>query len=119
MLISQRDPIAPVESMASKLGGKQILVIGGQYDPATPYAWTEQMMAALGSSASRLTMNNYVDHGFSYDGFDCIDEPATGYLINPEIKVADKVCDPSSLPFRKSFHELSEVPHPTDNIIGW
>ncbi|UXI00734.1 alpha/beta hydrolase [Photobacterium sp. TY1-4] len=116
---AQRDPIEPVQNMDSKPGGKQILVIGGQYDPATPYIWSDQMMAALGSSGSRLTMNNYVDHGFSYSGFYCIDQPTTDYLISPDMPVTEAVCDPNSWYSTKSFYEAKKVPHPTDNIIGW
>ncbi|UTV27176.1 alpha/beta hydrolase [Photobacterium atrarenae] len=116
---AKRDPIAPVENMASKLGGKQILVIGGQYDPATPYTWTEEMVAALGDSASLITVNNRVDHGFSYKNVSCIDDPTTQYLINPSQEVMDDACEWNPGFFTKGFDSGSRVPHPTDNIIGW
>ncbi|MEJ2764316.1 alpha/beta hydrolase [Photobacterium sp. MCCC 1A19761] len=116
---AQRDPIEPVQNLASKLGGKQILVIGGQYDPATPYAWTEEMVTELGDSASLITVNNRVDHGFSYNDVSCIDQPTTQYLIDPTQKVTGAACEWIPDFYTKGFDRGSRAPHPTDNIIGW
>ncbi|MEH6530628.1 MAG: alpha/beta hydrolase [Photobacterium frigidiphilum] len=88
-----RDSVANIENMEQKLAGQRILIIGGQYDPATPYAWTESMYQQFGNLASLITVSNYVDHGFSFDGNTCIDNPTTQYLLNPEIPVADITCD--------------------------
>ncbi|MGB7995683.1 MAG: alpha/beta hydrolase, partial [Photobacterium halotolerans] len=113
-----RDPIADMSDLEARLNGKQILVIGGRLDPATPYAWTEEMVSSLGASASLLTMENYVEHGFSYNGFDCIDQATTAYLLDPSQKVSDRVCQPYSW-YSFGFDRVFPVPHPTRNIIGW
>ncbi|QUJ68108.1 alpha/beta fold hydrolase [Photobacterium sp. GJ3] len=115
---AQRDPIADMSDLGQKLNGQQILVIGGQYDPATPYVWAEEMVQALGTSASFLTMNDYVDHAFSYNNFNCIDQATTDYLIRPESKVMDRTCSPSSW-YSDRFGKKLRIPHPVDKIQGF
>ncbi|WP_299015692.1 alpha/beta hydrolase [uncultured Photobacterium sp.] len=116
---AQRDPIAPVVDMDVSLRGKQILIIGGQYDPATPYAWAEEMKENFGDVGSLVTINNYVDHTFSYTGLDCIDQSTTAYLLNPDKKVAEKTCDKAAYRLGNDFTKPQRLPHPTDNVIGW
>ena len=116
---ARRDPIAAIADMESALGGKQILIIGGQYDPATPYSWTEEMVDAFGNSASLVTVNDYPDHGFSYKGISCVDQSTTSYLLNPDNEIADQSCYSPTSAYRKSYDASQDVPHPTSDVIGW
>ncbi|MGF1715730.1 alpha/beta hydrolase [Photobacterium chitinilyticum] len=116
---ARRDPIAPVTDMASALGGKQILIIGGLYDPATPYTWTEEMVANFGASASKVTVDNYVDHGFSYSKISCVDQKTTAYLLDPETKIVEETCNASALSQSKSFMIAPDIQHPAKDVIGW
>ncbi|OLQ75877.1 hypothetical protein BIT28_17815 [Photobacterium proteolyticum] len=116
---AKRDPIATVSNMESALGGQQILIIGGQYDPATPYSWAEEMVDAFGNSASLITVDNYVDHGFSYSNISCVDQKTTAYLLDPDTKISDETCDASALSQNKSFMIASDTSHPAKDVIGW
>lgn len=117
--MAQRDPIPAITDMEAALGGQQILIIGGQYDPATPYIWAKEMVTHFGESASLMTVDNYVDHGFSYSGIDCIDQKTTAYLINPDNKVEGQTCHFESPTFSKFFVSTPDVPHPAKEVIGW
>jgi len=116
-----RDPITSVENMEQVLSGQNILVIAGQYDPATPYTWAEKMVQSFGDLASLITVDNYVDHGFSYDGIRCIDQNTTNYLIDPNRKIENQTCDVpiSSSSFSRLFSIVVDAPHPAKNVIGW
>lgn len=116
---AQRDPIPAVTDMASALGGKQILIIGGQYDPATPYTWAQEMVTNFGASALMVTIDNYVDHGFSYSGINCLDQNTTAYLLDPDTKIADQTCNAPVRSFGKSFMIAPDIPHPAKDVIGW
>ncbi|WP_170107754.1 alpha/beta hydrolase [Photobacterium lipolyticum] len=113
-----RDPIPAITEKPLGLGDKQILIIGGQYDPATPYTWAEAMAASFGSSASLVTVDNYVDHGFSYSGIGCVDQSTTAYLLDPTQNIADNTCDVSSVSAKK-FAVTPDTPHPAKDVIGW
>lgn len=114
-----RDPIAEVTNMENALGGKQVLIIGGQYDPATPYTWAQEMVASFGDSASLVTINGYVDHGFSYSGIDCIDRNTTSYLLDPSQEISEQTCYKPASGTSKSFDVVPDVPHPAKEVIGW
>lgn len=117
-----RDSVANIENMEQKLAGQRILMIGGQYDPATPYAWTESMRQQFGDLASLITVNNYVDHGFSFDGNTCIDNPTTQYLLNPEIPLDDISCD-GSIQTKSATYSSDITPeediHPAKRVRGF
>ncbi len=114
-----RDPIAPVENMEQMLSGQNILIIAGKYDPATPYTWAEKMVQSFGDLASLITVDNYVDHGFSYDGIRCIDQNTTNYLIDPSRKIANQTCNLPLVPSSRLFSIVPDSPHPAKNVIGW
>lgn len=116
---AQRDPVASVVDMDISLRGKQILIIGGQYDPATPYIWAQEMKNSFGDVGSLVAINNHVDHAFSYTGIDCIDQSTTAYLLNPEKRIAEKTCDKAAYRFDYEPTKAQRLPHPTDNVIGW
>ncbi|MCG7498578.1 alpha/beta hydrolase [Vibrio sp. Of7-15] len=114
----ERDAIAPVTNMEQVLAGQNILVIGGKYDPATPYVWANEMVASFGSLASFITVDKKVNHGFSYSGLSCVDTPTTSYLLDPTKKVEDKICTDSA----SEVTLLAKDPdftHPAKNVIGW
>lgn len=98
---AQRDPIDYIESMQQVLSAQQILIIGGQYDTATPYQWTNEMATSFGNLASVITVNNLVSHAFSYNDIPCVDQFTTRYLLDPTIEIADASCDASSNKQRK------------------
>ncbi|WP_022940369.1 alpha/beta fold hydrolase [Psychromonas hadalis] len=89
----KRDPIDHVKSMQDILSGQQILIIGGQYDTATPYQWTTEMANSFGDLATVITVKNLVSHAFSYTNIRCVDQYTTGYLLDPTVKIADASCD--------------------------
>ena len=57
-----------------------ILVVGTVGDPATPYEWSEQMTAALGSA--RLLTYEGDGHTAFLRGGPCVDDAVTAYLID-------------------------------------
>jgi pimeloyl-ACP methyl ester carboxylesterase len=57
-----------------------ILVVGTLGDPATPYEWSEEMTAALGSA--RLLTYEGDGHTAFLRGGPCVDDAVTAYLID-------------------------------------
>ena len=107
----QRDPIAAVETMEQVLTGQQILIIGGKYDPATPYQWANEMADSFGNLASLISVDQLVSHGFSYTDIDCVDQKTTQYLLDPTAKIEDITC--SGAPQnRRSLKAAPEIIHP-------
>lgn len=100
----ERDPIVDVENMEQILAGQQILIIGGHYDPNTPYAWAEQMKQSFGNLATMTTVQNLVEHGFSYTGLSCVDERTTAYLLEPTQTFPDISCDGTSTDPKSLLH---------------
>jgi len=110
----QRDPVADINSILLE---QQVLLIKGQYDPATPNIWGERMASAFADSASVITVNNLVDHGFSYNykhNIACVDEKTTQYLLDPSIEIADLECDGSTVSSRKKLDK--NIIHPAKSI---
>jgi pimeloyl-ACP methyl ester carboxylesterase len=70
-------------------GAAPLLVIGNTGDPATPFASTEKMAAALESSVLVAVETN--DHG-GYGINDCIDEVVHAYLLDLEVPAAGTRC---------------------------
>lgn len=111
----QQDPIAVVESMESFLAGQQILIIAGKYDTNTPYFWGTEMAASFAELASVITVDNLVDHGFSYTGLDCVDKNTTQYLLDPTIEIADETCSGAILNKNRSL-AMKANQHPAKRI---
>ncbi|MGY1604697.1 alpha/beta hydrolase [Geodermatophilus sp. SYSU D00815] len=66
------------------------LVIGTAYDPATPYAWSEQLSAQLGN-ARLLTMEG--DGHTAYGGNSpCVDAATEAYLVDLALPAPGTVC---------------------------
>lgn len=70
-------------------GAPTLLVIGNTGDPATPFASTERMAAALASSVLVAVESN--DHG-GYSTNDCIDDIVHRYLIDGAVPAAGTLC---------------------------
>jgi pimeloyl-ACP methyl ester carboxylesterase len=75
---------APVTSVTAP-GTGPILVVGTTYDPATPYAWAEQVAGEL-ENASLLTWDAH-QHTAYGRGSSCIDEQVNDYLISGKLPV--------------------------------
>ncbi|SON49367.1 alpha/beta fold hydrolase [Vibrio tapetis] len=109
-----------VERMDQVLSGQKILVIGGKYDPATPYIWAEQMKQSFGTLAVTTTVTNRVDHGFSYSGIDCVDSQTTAYLLDPTQTLSDKSClGTYSSSFNFFNPEYPAKTHPAKTVSGF
>ncbi|MCE0556480.1 alpha/beta hydrolase [Motilimonas sp. E26] len=105
----QLDPVQPVEYMDAKLQ-QPVLILGGQYDPRTPYIWTEAMSESFASLTRLIRVENIVEHGFSYRGNRCIDNASTAYLLDPSSASNELVCDGSTL--ARSAGNTALKPHP-------
>ncbi|WP_019614805.1 alpha/beta hydrolase [Psychromonas ossibalaenae] len=112
----QRDPIAMIENMEQRLAGQQILVIGGKYDPATPYHWAEEMVSSFGNLGSLITVDKLVNHGFSFNDMNCIDQKTTQYLLDPATKVESLTCA-NTQQVKTSFSAKSKPAHPTQKAL--
>ena len=78
--------------------GPPILVIGGTNDPATPFVWSERLVADLGNA--RLFTYKSDGHGAINDLDPCILGPVLAYLTDPSVPLPDDlVCDQQTEPF--------------------
>jgi hypothetical protein len=66
-------------------GSAPILVVGTTHDPATPYAWAQQVAAEL-TNAGLLTWDAHQHTAYSR-GSSCIDEQVDGYLLTGKLPV--------------------------------
>ncbi|WP_303513810.1 alpha/beta fold hydrolase [Motilimonas sp. 1_MG-2023] len=107
--VGERDPMATVTEMDAKLQ-QPVLILGGQYDPRTPYIWTEAMSESFASLTRLIRVENIVEHGFSYRGNRCIDNASTAYLLDPSSASNELVCDGSTL--ARSAGNTALKPHP-------
>ncbi len=80
------DDIGPLDAP----GSAPILVIGTTGDPATPYAWSEAMAAALDSGVL-LTLEGEGHTAFGSKS-DCIDDAVVAYLVELMVPAAGVVC---------------------------
>jgi pimeloyl-ACP methyl ester carboxylesterase len=71
-------------------GTPPILVVGTLGDPATPYEWSEEMTAALGSA--RLLTYEGDGHTAFLRGGPCVDDAVTAYLIDGTLPAEGTRC---------------------------
>lgn len=85
-------PVAPVHSAepATYDGDSQILVVGTQHDPATPYPWAEALTEQLGN-ARLLTYDGW-GHGAYTSGNSCVVEAVNTYLVDGDVPEEGQVC---------------------------
>jgi pimeloyl-ACP methyl ester carboxylesterase len=74
----------PVTEVSAK-GSAPILVVGTTHDPATPYAWAEQVAGELGD-AGLLTWDAHQHTAYSR-GSSCIDEQVDGFLLTGKLPI--------------------------------
>ena len=67
-----------------------ILVVGTLGDPATPYEWSEEMTAALGSA--RLLTYEGDGHTAFLRGGPCVDDAVTAYLVDGTLPAEGTRC---------------------------
>ena len=78
---------APVTEVTAP-GSAPILVVGTTNDPATPYAWAEQVAGEL-SNAGLLTWDAHQHTAYSR-GSSCVDEQVDGYLLTGKLPVQQR-----------------------------
>ncbi|CAB4882116.1 unannotated protein [freshwater metagenome] len=83
-------PDAPITKVTAT-GSAPILVVSTTHDPATPYAWGQQLAASL-DNAVLLTWDGY-NHTAYNEGSDCIGDAVDGYLLRGTMPAAGTVCD--------------------------
>lgn len=88
----QEWPVAPVDSAEPVTydGDSQILVVGTEHDPATPYAWAEALTEQLGN-ARLLTYEGW-GHGAYTSGDSCVVEAVNTYLVDGDLPDEGEVC---------------------------
>ena len=81
------DAAAPVTAVTAA-GTAPILVVGTTYDPATPYAWAEQVAGEL-ENAGLLTWDSHQHTAYSR-GSTCIDQQVDTYLLTGKLPIQQK-----------------------------
>jgi len=81
---SQSGLSAPVTEVTAA-GSAPILVVGTTHDPATPYAWAQQVAGEL-ANAGLLTWDAHQHTAYSR-GSSCIDEQVDGYLLTGKLPI--------------------------------
>jgi len=69
------DPVAITVTAAAK----QLLLVGSEWDPATPYAWSERSSSALGGTGH---VHNYADGHISYLNSPCTTQAIDAFLTD-------------------------------------
>jgi pimeloyl-ACP methyl ester carboxylesterase len=72
-------------------GSPEILVLGTEYDPATPYVWSQALAAQLANGVL-VTWADADGHTAYHNGSDCIDEVVDEFLINGVVPEDGTVC---------------------------
>ena len=62
-------------------GSPEILVVGTEYDPATPYVWSQALAAQLDNGVL-VTWVDADGHTAYHNGSACIDEAVDDFLIS-------------------------------------
>lgn len=86
-------PVAPsgLPGPYAAAGAAPILVIGTQGDPATPPEWAEALADQLDSGVLlQLDARGHTAYG---QGYDCIDDAVTDYLVDLELPPDGTVCE--------------------------
>ena len=95
LMSARRDPVSHLENINTQLGQKKVLLFGIKYDTKTPYIMSEHMKETYGNNSILVTVDNLVQHGisFMFSGFDCVNNIATQYLLDPTKDFHDMICD--------------------------
>lgn len=89
-------PVAAVggPSQISAAGAPPILVVGTEFDPATPYSWAVALASGL-QSGVLLTWAGGDGHLAYNRGSDCVDRVVNGLLVDGRPPAGDTVCTAS------------------------
>lgn len=88
-------PVAPVRTLRT---ANPIVLIGNDYDPATPMAWTRNLAAALGPKAHLVRYQGGGHTVFTGDSA-CINDAILGYLADPSDAPTHLTCPAVPLVF--------------------
>ncbi|PWJ27518.1 alpha/beta hydrolase family protein [Branchiibius hedensis] len=83
-------PSKPLGKITAE-GSGPILVIGTTRDPATPYAWSQQLAAEL-ADGHLLTYDGDGHTAYFSQGSSCVDNTVDAYLINGTVPPEGKAC---------------------------
>lgn len=75
----------------SQVPATQVLVVGTEFDPATPLVWSQKLAEAI-PDAVLVTWENGQGHTAYNRGNACINHTVDRYLLDGEVPAADKVC---------------------------
>jgi pimeloyl-ACP methyl ester carboxylesterase len=73
-------------------GSPEILVIGTEFDPATPYAWAEALADQL-ENGRLVSWQGGDGHTAYNNGSDCINQTVDAFLIEGVVPPGDTTCD--------------------------
>ncbi len=84
-------PVAPEMEphQVTAKGAPSIMVVGTTGDPATPYAWSEQLTTELDSS---FLVTFHGDQHVAIGAGSCVDDQYEQYLLNPDSPHVDEEC---------------------------
>ena len=83
------DPVEPLDSYSADTD-QPLLVVGTTHDPATPYAWSEALVAELGNA--RLLTNEGWGHTAYVSGDSCIKGAVDNYLVSGVLPEEGTAC---------------------------
>ncbi|WP_431814252.1 alpha/beta hydrolase [Kocuria sp. cx-455] len=83
------EPVEPLESYTADTD-QTLLVVGTTHDPATPYAWSESLVAELGNA--RLLTHEGWGHTAYVSGNSCIKDTVDNYLVSGAVPEQGTTC---------------------------
>lgn len=83
------EPVTPLDSYAADTD-ETLLVVGTTHDPATPYAWSEALVAELGNA--RLLTHDGWGHTAYVSGDSCIKDSVDNYLVSGTVPEQGATC---------------------------
>jgi pimeloyl-ACP methyl ester carboxylesterase len=86
-----RWPVTPVIPLANSRTRHEIVMIGNDYDPATPLSWSRNMATALGSPTT-LVRYRGGGHTIYGSGSACVDGAVHAYFRDPEVTPVRLTC---------------------------
>jgi pimeloyl-ACP methyl ester carboxylesterase len=98
-----RPPVTPLRNLRTR---DSIVLIGNDFDPATPMTWSRNMAAALGSKA-QLVRYQGGGHTIYGSGSACIDTAIESYFVELTAPAAGLTCAADALSFGSSARAAS------------
>ncbi len=98
-----RPPVTPLSNLRTR---GSIVLLGNDFDPATPMTWSRNMAASLGSKAL-LVRYRGGGHTIYGSGSACIDTAVERYFVSLTAPAAGLTCPASTTPFGLSARAAS------------